>query len=276
MLIIDSHTHLMTLNTQHYPLANASSDYRPSIEGSAEHLQNQMKAAGVERALAISTGFYGWDNSYAIDQLVDNDSWLTVGVLVNPAAKDGPQQLEVLVEKGANGIRIQRHLFYHQSLDDPISTPLWRKAAALDLTVDINATHEEYSAVEKRIREFPTTRFVLDHCGYVSGNLAPKKNTTEPVRRLAQYDNVYIKLTFLPLASQQAYPFKDVHWMVRELVGVFGPDRCLFGSNFPTDQYSPKTSYQETVELFSDAIELSNEEREWILGGTANKLWAWV
>ena len=64
--------------------------------------------------------------------------------------------------------------------------------------------------------------------------------------------------------------------MVRELVGAFGPDRCLFGSNFPTDQYSPKTSYQETVELFFDAIELSNEEREWILGGTANKLWAWV
>ena len=64
--------------------------------------------------------------------------------------------------------------------------------------------------------------------------------------------------------------------MVRELVDAFGPDRCLFGSNFPTDQYSPKTSYQETVTLFSEAINLSHEERDWILGGTANSLWNWV
>ena len=276
MPIIDSHTHLMTLNTQLYPLADPTSGYKPKTEGSAEHLKAQMNAAGVERALAISTGFYGWDNSYAMDELVSNNSWLTIGVLVDPTVKDGPHNLEILVKKGANGIRIQRHLFYHQSLDDPISTPLWEKAAALDLTVDVNATHEEYSAVEKRIREFPDTRFVLDHCGYVSGNLAPKKNTTEPVRRLARYKNVYIKLTFLPLASQQPYPFKDVHWMVRELVDAFGPDRCLFGSNFPTDQYSPKTSYQETVTLFSEAINLSHEEREWIMGGTANSLWNWV
>ena len=276
MPIIDSHTHLMTLNTQLYPLADPTSGYKPSTEGSAKHLKAQMKAAGVERALAISTGFYGWDNSYVMDELGGNNSWLAIGVLVDPIAKDGPQNLEILVKKGANGIRIQRHLFYHQSLDDPISTPLWEKAAALDLTVDVNATHEEYSAVEKRIREFPNTRFVLDHCGYVSGNLAPKKNTTEPVRRLARYNNVYIKLTFLPLASQQPYPFKDVHWMVRELVDAFGPDRCLFGSNFPTDQYSPKTSYQETVALFSEVINLSHEERDWILGGTANSLWNWV
>ena len=188
MPIIDSHTHLMTLNTQLYPLADPTSGYKPNTEGSAKHLKAQMNAAGVERALAISTGFYGWDNSYAMDELVSNNSWLTIGVLVDPIAKDGPQNLEILVKKGANGIRIQRHLFYHQSLDDPISTPLWEKAAELDLTVDVNATHEEYSAVEKRIREFPDTRFVLDHCGYVSGNLAPKKNTTEPVRRLARYN----------------------------------------------------------------------------------------
>ena len=79
-----------------------------------------MKAAGVERALTISTGFYGWDNSYVMDELGGNNSWLAIGVLVDPIIKDGPQNLEILVKKGANGIRIQRHLFYHQSLDDPI------------------------------------------------------------------------------------------------------------------------------------------------------------
>ena len=275
MQIIDSHTHLMTLDTERYPLADPTSGYRPEFEGSAAALRQHMQTAGVQRALAISTGFYGWDNRYALDQRRENEAWLAVAALVDPASADAPQTLEQLVAQGACGLRIQRHLFYQQALDDPISTPLWRAAADLDLTVDVNATHEEYAAVEARVREFPQTRFVLDHCGYVSGSLAPSDNTTAPVRALAGYDNVYVKLTFLPLASQRAYPFADAHWMVRELVDAFGPQRCLFGSNFPTAQYSPKTSYAQTVELFAEAIDLSAEERAWILGGTAAALWRW-
>ena len=275
MLIIDSHTHLMTLDTERYPLADPSSGYHPAFEGSADALHEQMQFSGVSKALAISTGFYGWDNSYVLDQQADNKSWLAVAALVDPAGVDSSRSLDALVEQGVCGLRIQRHLFYQQALDDPISTPLWCAASDLGLTVDINATHEEYAAVEARVRAFPQTRFVLDHCGYVSSALAPSENTTAPVRALARYENVYIKLTFLPLASRQAYPFTDVHWMVRELVDAFGPDRCLFGSNFPTVQYSPQTGYEQTVALFADVVDLSVEERAWILGATAQTLWRW-
>lgn len=275
MLIIDSHTHLMTLDTERYPLADPSLGYQPAFEGSANALHEQMQLSRVSKALAISTGFYGWDNSYVLDQHVYNKSWLAVAALVDPAGFDSSQRLDALVEQGVCGLRIQRHLFYQQALDNPICTPLWCAASDLGLTVDINATHEEYAAVEARVRAFPQTRFVLDHCGYVSSALAPSENTTAPVRELARYENVYIKLTFLPLASRQAYPFTDVHWMVRELVDAFGPDRCLFGSNFPTAQYSPQTGYEQTVALFADAIDLSVEERAWILGGTAQTLWRW-
>ena len=275
MLIIDSHTHLMTLDTERYPLADPSSVYQPAFEGSANALHEQMQLSGVSKALAISTGFYGWDNSYVLDQQVDNKSLLAVAALVDPAGVDSAQRLDVLVEQGVCGLRIQRHLFYQQALDDPISTPLWCAVSDLGLTVDVNAAHEEYAAVEARVRAFPQTRFFLDHCGYVSSALAPSENTTAPVRALARYENVYIKLTFLPLASRQAYPFTDVHWMVRELVDAFGPDRCLFGSNFPTVQYIPQTGYEQTVALFADAVDLSVEERAWILGGTAQTLWRW-
>lgn len=274
-MVIDGHTHIVIEDTQRYPLADPQASYRPTTNGSAALLKEQMLAAGVERALTITAGFYGWDNSSALDERKGNEDWLAVGVLVDPAGKDAPAELDRLVAAGACGLRIQRHLFYHKDLDDPISTPLWQRAAELDLTVDINASHPEYGAVEARVRQFPQTRFILDHCGYVSGALAPDENTTAPVRALARYPNVYAKLSFLPVASQQAFPFVDVHWMVREIVDAFGPQRCLFGSNFPTAQYSPQTSYAQTVELFADAIDLSAEERGWILGGTAAGLWRW-
>jgi L-fuconolactonase len=274
-MIIDAHTHIFSPDTRSYPLADVNASYRPETDGSARLLRQQMEVAGVDRAFTITAGFYGWDNQSVIDALPDNAEWLAAGVLVDPVSHDAPRALESHVRSGACGLRIQRHLFYHHPLDDPRSTPLWAKAAELDLTVDINATQAEYGAVEKRVRQFPQTRFVLDHCGYVSAALRPRQNTVEAVLALARYPNVYAKLTFLPLASQAAYPFRDVHWMVRDVVDAFGPQRCLFGSNFPTAQYSPQTTYAQTVELFCEAIELAQEERQWILGGTASLLWRW-
>lgn len=274
-MIIDGHTHIFSLDTDRYPLADPDSTYRPHTDGSAALLKRRMDRAGVDRAFTITTGFYGWDNRYTMDQLVGNEEWLAVGVLVDPASPDAPAQLEALVEQGACGLRIQRHLFYHHDLDDPISAPLWEKAAELDLTVDINATVEEYGQVERRVKQFPDTRFILDHCGYVSGSLRPRTNTTAPTVHLARYPNVYAKLTFLPLASEEAWPFRDVHWMVRNIVDAFGPERCLFGCNFPTAQYSPETSYEHIVRLFTEEIDLSPEERAWITSGTAATLWRW-
>lgn len=274
-MIIDTHSHPMTLDTERYPLADPDASYRPTTDGSMDLLKVEMDKTGVVKAFTISAGFYGWDNSFAMDELAGREDWLGVGVLVDPASAEGPVELERLVGAGACGIRIQRHLFYHRSLDDPVSTPLWAKAGELGLTVDINASQSEYGAVENRLREFPETKFVLDHCGYVADTLSPEVNTVAPVVELARYKNAYAKLTFLPSASREAFPFGDVHWMVREVVDAFGPERCMFGSNFPQAMYSPQTSYAQTVELFAEAIELSDEERAWILGRTAATLWRW-
>jgi predicted TIM-barrel fold metal-dependent hydrolase len=274
-MIIDAHTHIFGRDASSYPLADPNATYRPQTDGSAVLLKTQMAEAGVDRAFTITAGFYKWDNRSVTEAMAANSDWLAAGVLVDPASVDAPRVLEEHVRRGVCGLRIQRRLFYHRSLDDPVSTPLWAKAAELDLAVDINATHEEYAQVEQRVRQFPQTRFILDHCGYVSGSLRPRQNTVEPVLNMARYPNVYAKLTFLPLASREAFPFRDVHWMVHAIVGAFGADRCLFGSNFPTAQYSPKTTYAQTVELFREAVALAPEERSWILGGTASLLWKW-
>jgi predicted TIM-barrel fold metal-dependent hydrolase len=49
----------------------------------------------------------------------------------------------------------------------------------------------------------------------------------------------------------------------------------MYGSNFPTAQYNPKFTYKQTVQLFAEDLDLTAEERAWILGGTAAKLWRW-
>jgi predicted TIM-barrel fold metal-dependent hydrolase len=92
---------------------------------------------------------------------------------------------------------------------------------------------------------------------------------------MARFPNVYAKLSFASIASQQPYPFEDTFGMHRAIIDAFGAERCMLGSNFPTVQYNPKMSYAQTIQLFSEAMPLSEGERKGILGGTAATLWRW-
>jgi len=272
--IIDAHTHLVSPDRDRYP--QDPTTYQVDHDGSAELLKSEMDAAAVDRAYTISPWIYRWDNSYVLDVLPENREWLAVGVLVNPYDPDGPATLERLVkERGASGVRIQGRICGNGPFTDEETTPLWKKAADLGLTIDVNATQEEYASLEPRLKQFPDTPILLDHCGFISAELSPDTPTVEPVIRLARYPNAYAKLSFLGLASNQAYPFTDGHRLVKELVDAFGPERCMFGTNFPTKQYNPKASYSQLVRLFTEEIDLTAEEREWILGKTAVNLWQW-
>ena len=50
-----------------------------------------------------------------------------------------------------------------------------------------------YQQVAIRAAEFPDCKIILDHCGWMSG---ATPSTVDPVLALAQYPNVYAKITF--------------------------------------------------------------------------------
>jgi predicted TIM-barrel fold metal-dependent hydrolase len=276
-VIVDAHTHLFAPDPVRYPLADANASYRPLTDGSVELLWRQTEEAGVDRAVTISPWPYRWDMRYVLDILPANRSWLAVAVLIDPRDPHGPALLERYVnERGVSGLRIHGRCFDLGPYDDPRTTPLWAKAAELGIALDACAALDEYPQLARRAEQFPELPIILDHCGYISPGFNPPEPNLAPVLALARYPNVYAKLTFLGTASRQAYPFADVHWMVRAIVNAFGADRCMFGSNFPTAQYNPKLTYRQTVTLCSEELPLTADERRWILGETAAKLWRWV
>ena len=100
-MIIDGHTHLYSRDTERYPLGDPDSTYRPEADGSADTLKKEMDAAGVDRALTITAGFYGWDNSSTMDAFAGRESWLAAGVLVDPAGE------AVVVDEPGPGRHVQ-------------------------------------------------------------------------------------------------------------------------------------------------------------------------
>ncbi len=69
------------------------------------------------------------------------------------------------------------------------------------------------------------------------------------------------------------FPFSDTHAVIREVIDAFGPDRCMWGSNFPCEHWLKKCTYQQHLDMFVNEMKLSEGERQAILSDTARALW---
>jgi predicted TIM-barrel fold metal-dependent hydrolase len=91
------------------------------------------------------------------------------------------------------------------------------------------------------------------------------------MQRLAAQPNVHVKLSGLGTYIHRVDP-EFITFVVGETVGMFGADRCVFGSNFPieklwTDFPSLWAAHQLALAPFSA------DERDAILRGTAIRLY---
>ena len=91
--------------------------------------------------------------------------------------------------------------------------------------------------------------------------------------RLAAHPNLRAKSTFLPTGSVTGYPCADMHAPCLKLVNAFGSERCVWGSDFPCELWTPRVAYAQHLRIFTQDLPLSVEQRVAIIGGTASRLW---
>src|SRR5262249_20618455 len=89
---------------------------------------------------------------------------------------------------------------------------------------------------------------------------------------LAAYPRVFVKISHLWSLSKQAYPYRDTHDQVKRLYDQFGPKRLMWGTDWPgVESYC---GYAKALALYRDEIAFfTADDRRWILGGTALRLW---
>ena len=124
----------------------------------------------------------------------------------------------------------------------------------------------------RMLADFPSLRVVLDHCMYPE--IGPHYDAIlNAVLRLAHFKNLHAKLTFVPMGSKQKYPCADLHDAVVKIVEAFGAGRCVWGSDFPSELWTPGISYSQHLQIFLNEIPFEDQARQKILGLTAKKLW---
>ena len=273
MLIIDCHAHIVSPDEQRYPPRD-NPLRAPGGMDSAEDLRRVSLAHEVSAVRAVHTiSFYGYDNRYLGDAARAHPDWLAGVCALDPDDPNSPRLLAQLA--GDFGVRTlrsvpgdQRRTFDHAGV-----RRLWRTAADLGLTVDLFLMSPAWvDGAVKLLGQFPSLTVGFDHCM----DLKPGPELAdrlEIVRGLARFDNLYAKVDFISTGTRQPYPCADLHEAALGVIDAYGPERCVWSSNFPNALWTPRVTYGEHLRIFAEALPLKAPDREQLLGLTAKRIW---
>lgn len=271
MDIVDTHAHIYSPDEKRYP--TIEKPFRPPAgKGSLEHLRKESQENGVAACCLIQVStFYRFDNSYIADSAKANPDWTAGVVTLSPDNPESPLMLARLAEDfGVKGMRSIPAA--DGRLDHPGVRALWRMALDLGVVINVLTNRDKAEQVDAMLADFPTLPVVLDHC--LNLKVGPDLDAIlEAVLFLSRRPNLHAKVTFVPTGSATGYPCKDIHQTAMTVINAYGPERCIWGSDFPCELWTPKVSYAEHLRIFQEDLPLSEAAREQVLGGTARRLW---
>jgi predicted TIM-barrel fold metal-dependent hydrolase len=271
LLVIDCHAHIYGEDELRYP--TVAKPYRPPAgTGSIKNLRKQMQAAGVRHVTAIQTSsFYKWDNRFTADSARANRDWMAGVVTLDPDDARSPRQLERFVRD--SNVRGMRSVPAKSGrLDDPGVAQLWKTAERLGVVINVLVDRDQRRDVESLAVRHPKLRVVLDHC--MNLKAGPQlESTLADVTGLARLPNLHAKLTFIPTGSAEPFPCRDMHAACHQVIAAYGPERCVWGSDFPCELWCPRVSYAQHLRIFTHELQLGRQAKAAILGETAKGLW---
>ncbi|WP_030438015.1 amidohydrolase family protein [Actinoplanes subtropicus] len=143
-----------------------------------------------------------------------------------------------------------------------------RTIGAQGLAFDLVIRSDQIAAAARLAGELPEVRFVLDHLGKPAirdGRFGP---WAADLALLAACPNVTAKVSGLVTeAAWESWSVDDLRPFVDEALRLFGPDRLMFGSDWPVSTLaSAYGKWLETLMLI-----LPVDAREQVLGGTATR-----
>jgi L-fuconolactonase len=141
--------------------------------------------------------------------------------------------------------------------------------AEAGLSYDLLIVPDQFPAAIETAAENPALRFVLDHGGKPAIAAGGYRQWCEHISALAELPNVAVKASGLVTeADPDHWTRADIEPYLRTMITEFGPDRVMFGSDWPVCTVAG--GYHAVTELLQQSIhDLSDPEQESIFAGTA-------
>jgi predicted TIM-barrel fold metal-dependent hydrolase len=192
-----------------------------------------------------------------------------------------PQLDRLTKYPGMRGLRMQ--LQWHQnpqyqfaSSPDLARSPALQKNVAYladyDWSFDLQVFAGQMQGAAELADSAPKVTFILQHAGMLE-DLSPQgwEEWRQGMRLLASRRNIVSKLSALGTFIHKNDP-AHIAAIVHETIQIFGPERCLFGSNFPVEKLW--TNYADLIAAYRKAVEpLGDVVARAALHDTAKKIY---
>ncbi|OQA45344.1 MAG: Amidohydrolase [Chloroflexi bacterium ADurb.Bin325] len=237
-MIVDTHQHLWDLERVAYPWLTP--DFGPIARTcTAAELEPQLAPAGVSRTVLVQSANSYADTEYMFEQAAIYP-WMAGVVGWVPLLY--PDVAGRMLERFAANLLFRgiRHLIHNEAdprwlLQERVIEGLGLLAAR-GLTFDVVATLPEHMACIPVLGErVPGLKMVIDHLGQPPISTRALGRWGEDIRVAAENPNVYAKISGLGTASgmPETWAAGDVRPYIDHVLEVFGPQRCMFGGDWP-------------------------------------------
>lgn len=240
-----------------------------------DDLRPALKAAGVDRTVLVQT-WHSLDETRAFlataqatDFVAGVVGWVDLtdprvgGILATLKARPDGQYLV--------GIR---HLVHNEPdpdwlLREDVQRGL-RAVAEADLVYDLLLKEPQIPAALRTVERHPDLRFVVDHIAKPQIRDGALEPWTGLMRGFAAHrDHVWCKLSgMVTEADWRHWKSRDLSPYVDEVLSIFGPSRCLFGSDWPVCLVA--ADYVSVKNALEDCLSgLAAHERSRVFGASA-------
>ncbi len=221
--------------------------------------------AGVEKSL-LCQHMGEYDNTYLAGVVDGYPGRFAAVCLVDP---DGPEAIQELRRWQATG-RFKGLRILAETLDS--NQPLCLEAIRLGMNLVIWAPGgitKSLPGLRRLLAQRSDGTIVISHLGdpQLEGDqLASGRELLE----LASEPSIYVQLSGLAMFCE--YPYSPLDGLVSDVIRSFGPQRILWGSNFPVCGDS-EAYIRDLQMVLSGSWDLDEEEIEWITHRTATSIW---
>lgn len=274
-MIIDAHQHFWQLGAFDYSWLESSEiapirrDFMPA------DLQPQMRGVGVDKCIFVQTQHCVAETEWALE-LADQSKFIA-GVVgwVDLASQQCEAQLSRLKQHPKFvGVR---HITQDEPDDDFIVRPdvirglrtLEQHQVPFDLLFYVKHLHHAATLAE----QLPNLPMVIDHLAKPHIRDGRMDDWLPEFQSAARYPNIFCKLSgMITEADWQSWTARDLQPYVEAALEAFGPERLMFGSDWPVCELAG--SYSGVLAALDQTLgSISEGDRQMIFGETAKQFY---
>jgi predicted TIM-barrel fold metal-dependent hydrolase len=247
--MIDCHVHVF--DPARFPYA-PDTYYAPAGQelGTPARLAELLDWHGVDHAVLVGPNSgYGEDNSLLLDALATGGGRYRGMAVVHNDISRG--ELAELKAAGVLGVTLNAALLGVEYYAD--AGPLLADLQALGMIADVQVIDDQLVELSPLL-ERSGVRVHFDHCGRPDPTAGVDAPGFRELLRWGREGRAVVKLSGCIKVSRAPYPHADLSPFIAALVSEFGPDHCVWASDWPFLRMPERVDYGPLLPLLAQQV----------------------